>query len=212
MPRRESPTRRTRFSPWRRQCSRVGYIRDWSDSSCWGIVQCEPRSPDFFDDLLGGFSPDERLGVAVVLFDVSHDGVNQLGDASKDTAMHALFIEVTKEPLDDVEPRVESSMTKHWRFSFGYLKVSPVTPSLRGTPPRLNPSTTDDAFRMMRRWAVDTAKRSNPSAVTHSLRLSIRGPLPETAHAAYTRNRIARWVSRCVTVPTSWVPSSNRRP
>ena len=47
---------------------------------CWGIIQCELRSADFFDDFLGGLSPDERLGVAVVLFDVAHDSVNQLGE------------------------------------------------------------------------------------------------------------------------------------
>ena len=68
-------------------------------------MQGESRSPDSFDDLLGGLSPDERLGVAVVLVNVAHDGINQLGDASEDATMHALFVEVTKKTLDDIEPR-----------------------------------------------------------------------------------------------------------
>ena len=40
-----------------------------------------------------------------MLVNVAHDGVDELGDASKDASMHSLFVEVTKESLDDIEPR-----------------------------------------------------------------------------------------------------------
>ena len=40
-----------------------------------------------------------------MLVNVAHDGVDELGDASEDATMHALFVEVAKEPLDDIEPR-----------------------------------------------------------------------------------------------------------
>ena len=54
---------------------------------------------------VGGFGrPNERLGVGVVLRDVSFNGLDQLVDISKATASDLLLRDVSKEALDHVEP------------------------------------------------------------------------------------------------------------
>ena len=44
------------------------------------------RSGDFFEDFVSGLGPDEWVGVGIVLFQVLHDGVFQLGDALEGAA------------------------------------------------------------------------------------------------------------------------------
>ena len=54
---------------------------------------------------VGCFSrPNERLGVGVVLRDVSFNGLDQLVDISEATASDLLLRDVSKEALDHVEP------------------------------------------------------------------------------------------------------------
>ena len=54
---------------------------------------------------VGCFSrPNERLGVDVVLRDVSFNGFDQLVDISEATASDLLLRDVSKEALDHVEP------------------------------------------------------------------------------------------------------------
>ena len=45
-----------------------------SDSTCWGIIQCEPRSPDFLDDLRGGASSGRVERGRSRLRDTEHAG------------------------------------------------------------------------------------------------------------------------------------------
>ena len=68
------------------------------------LLKGAPCAADFIDDFLSGLVPDERLRVVVVLRDVVKDGFNQLWHTCESTATHALVIQVTKEPLDDIEP------------------------------------------------------------------------------------------------------------
>src|SRR5712672_3009367 len=63
-----------------------------------------PSTFYLFQDV-GGFSgPNERLGVGVVLSDISLNGLDQLGDVSKATASNLFLRDVSKEALDHVEP------------------------------------------------------------------------------------------------------------
>src|SRR6266700_6820327 len=60
---------------------------------------------DFFQDIVGFGSPDERFGSLVVLGEVVLDGLLEFGQAVKDAAANALRGEVAEEALDHVEPR-----------------------------------------------------------------------------------------------------------
>src|SRR5467141_2642551 len=65
------------------------------------------RSPSTFYLLqdVGCLSgPNERLGVGVVLRDVSFNGLDQLFDISEATASDLFLSDVSKEALDHVEP------------------------------------------------------------------------------------------------------------
>ena len=70
---------------------------------------------------VGCFSrPDERLGVGVVLSDVTLNGLDQLVDISEATASDLFMSDVSKEALDHVEPRSagRSEMNMEARMSF----------------------------------------------------------------------------------------------
>ena len=63
------------------------------------------RSGDFFEDLAGGFGPDEGFRVPVVVIDVFHDGSLELGNAFEDaSSADAVAGNLGEEPLDHIEP------------------------------------------------------------------------------------------------------------
>jgi hypothetical protein len=55
------------------------------------------RSGDFFENFVSGLGPDEWLGVGIVLFQVLHDGVFQLGDALEGAASNAVSGDLCEE-------------------------------------------------------------------------------------------------------------------
>lgn len=63
------------------------------------------RARDLGQDVASLRSPDEGLGVEVVLADVALDSCHELLDAAEDTAPDALDGDVAEEALDHVQPR-----------------------------------------------------------------------------------------------------------
>lgn len=62
------------------------------------------RASDLFEDLAGGFCPDERLGLGVVLIEIVHDGSLQFTDAREYAAPDALARDQAEEAFDLIEP------------------------------------------------------------------------------------------------------------
>ena len=60
---------------------------------------------DFSQYVFGGGGPDKRLGIFVVVSNISIDGGDQFGYAGKHAATQAILGEAAEEPLDHVEPR-----------------------------------------------------------------------------------------------------------
>ena len=67
-------------------------------------MTCGPSAFYLLQDVGGFSSPDEGLGVGVVLSDVSLNGLDQLANIGKATASDLLLSDVSKEALDHVEP------------------------------------------------------------------------------------------------------------
>ncbi len=57
------------------------------------------------EDCVGGFGPDEWLGVIVVLVDISFDGGLEVGNRGENAALKAAARQRREEALDGVEPR-----------------------------------------------------------------------------------------------------------
>ena len=49
--------------------------------------------------------PSDWFGVAVVLLNVAHHSVDQLGHATESTTAQSLLVEIPKEPLNYIQPR-----------------------------------------------------------------------------------------------------------
>ena len=62
------------------------------------------RTCDLFEDFTCGLCPDEGLGVGVVVFEVVHNGLLQLGDAFENAAANAFSGDLGEESLDHIEP------------------------------------------------------------------------------------------------------------
>ena len=63
------------------------------------------RTADFGKDFLGGFCPDEGLGMGIVMVEVVVDGGFELGNRGEDAAPDAVVSDQAEEALDLVEPR-----------------------------------------------------------------------------------------------------------
>ena len=62
------------------------------------------RSCDFIEDFTGCCGPDERLGVCVVVVQVTIDTLFEFGDTVEDTASDGVLGDETEEALDLIEP------------------------------------------------------------------------------------------------------------
>jgi hypothetical protein len=67
-------------------------------------MECSFSSFDLFEDIVCFGGPDEGLGLAVVLFDVSEDGLLKVFDAGEHAATELILGEVAEETLDHIEP------------------------------------------------------------------------------------------------------------
>ena len=79
------------------------------------------RSSDFFEDFISGLGPDEWLGVGIVLFEVLHDGVFQLGDALEGAASNAEKRSTMLSQDDGCEVQMEARMRLEPAFDGGRL-------------------------------------------------------------------------------------------
>ena len=59
---------------------------------------------EVFEDLVGGFGPDEGFGCGVGQFDVTVDGGFQLVDAAMDASADLFFGQGSEPALDEVNP------------------------------------------------------------------------------------------------------------
>ena len=59
---------------------------------------------DGSQDVVGGFGPSERMGIAVVGFDIALDGGFELGGRSVGAALDLLLGQEGEEALDLVDP------------------------------------------------------------------------------------------------------------
>jgi len=62
------------------------------------------RRGDFGEDFFGGFGPDKRFGVGIVVFEVVVNGSFEFGDGGEDAATDALLSDQAEEALDLIEP------------------------------------------------------------------------------------------------------------
>ena len=62
------------------------------------------QASGFFEDAVGGFGPDEGLGIIVVFLEVSVDGGLKVDDGAEHAATQAAAGEGGEEGLDGVEP------------------------------------------------------------------------------------------------------------
>jgi len=68
------------------------------------IIEYGARPLHFLQNLLCFRGPDERLGVAVMLFDVLHDRLDQLGYGLEYTPPNTLVGDISKPAFDQVKP------------------------------------------------------------------------------------------------------------
>ena len=69
----------------------------------------------FVEDDVGGFGPDEGLGVGVVRTEVVLDGGLQVGDAGEGAAPDALPRDLGEEALDQIEPGALVGVKCRWK-------------------------------------------------------------------------------------------------
>ena len=69
-----------------------------------GLFEGVSRAGDLCEDFFGGFGPDERLGVGIVVFEVVVNGSFEFGDGGEDAATDALLSNQAEEALDLIEP------------------------------------------------------------------------------------------------------------
>jgi hypothetical protein len=69
------------------------------------IIQGLASTLYLFEDIGGFRGSDERLGLIVVLVNVSADGHNQLLDIAEDASSQGAFSEIAEESFDHVQPR-----------------------------------------------------------------------------------------------------------
>ena len=69
------------------------------------------------EDLVGGFGPDEGLGVVVVLVDIAVDGGLEIDDRVEAAAPDSSAGERREEGLDGVQPRTEVGVK--WKVQRG---------------------------------------------------------------------------------------------
>ena len=62
------------------------------------------RTGDFFEDFVGGFGPDERLWIGIVVVQVVMDSALKFGDALEGAAADAVSRDLGEEALNHVEP------------------------------------------------------------------------------------------------------------
>ena len=74
--------------------------RKYHQLSALGVERSE-----FLEDLVGGLGPHKRARVLVEVCEECIDGLCEFLDAAKHTAANALVSDLTKESLDEVEPR-----------------------------------------------------------------------------------------------------------
>ena len=91
--------------PTKQRSREAGSSTSDMNQSVGALSECAPSSPDFLEDLLRGLSPDERVRVIVMPFDVSHHCVDEFGNALERPPTKPLGVQIAKEPLDDIEPR-----------------------------------------------------------------------------------------------------------
>ena len=68
------------------------------------LFEWRSRTGDFCEDFFGGFGPDKRFGVGIVVFEVVVNGSFEFGDRGEDAAADALLSDQAKEALDLIEP------------------------------------------------------------------------------------------------------------
>src|SRR5947208_11190026 len=94
---------RDRTQPDRALVSRFGSFADLGlDFSGFEGGQAEPL--DAGEDVIGGFGPDEGLGVDIDGLDVGGDGRFEVSRRTMDAAADLLFGEIGEEALDLVDP------------------------------------------------------------------------------------------------------------
>ncbi len=69
------------------------------------LIESCPRFDDLREDVRGARRPDERLGIAVVVFDIVLDRVNEFRHAGEHTAFDCILAQVAEEAFDHVQPR-----------------------------------------------------------------------------------------------------------
>ena len=62
------------------------------------------RTGDFFEAFVGGFGPEERLWISIVVVQVVMDSALKFGDAVEGAAADAVSRDLSEEALNYVEP------------------------------------------------------------------------------------------------------------
>jgi hypothetical protein len=68
------------------------------------VSSAVPGTGHFCQDFFGGFSPDEGLGIGIMVFQVVVNSGFEFGDRGEDAAPNALLSDQPEEALDLIEP------------------------------------------------------------------------------------------------------------